>query len=76
VYLNVGAWLSVIHCFGFALSVWLSVYGFIHARKWSVVVSFLLGVAAFVFGLAVCYVMFRLMKRGIETRTPEEKQWA
>jgi hypothetical protein len=66
IYLNVGAWLSIIYCVGLALAVFLMVYGLTDARLTAVVYT---AVAATT-GLTVCCVMYVLMNRGVARRRP------
>ena len=69
-YLNVAPWLSAIYCLGVALSVGLFMYGLTHR-----VLGFLLfGGLALAGAGALCYAMYVLMQRRVETRTPLRQQ--
>ena len=70
IYLNVGAWLSVIHCFGFALSICLFSFGPTH----SVLGSLFLGLLAGGVALAICYRMYTLMRQGLDIRIPKDSR--
>jgi hypothetical protein len=68
--LNVGPWLSGIHCLGVALSVWLFLYGWTCSVIWSIVVGILAGAGAIV----LSYRMYVLMQREVQARTPSRHE--
>jgi hypothetical protein len=68
--LNVGPWLSLIYCLGLALSFSLVTYGLTRCLS----VSLAIGGVAGASGFAVCVVMYRHMRKAIESRAPSHGQ--
>lgn len=66
VYMSVGAWLSIIHCFGLALSVWLFVYGLTDLNT-----SLLLGLLFGAIGVLTCIRMYVQMQRELTLAFPD-----